>query len=101
MAKKSIVQRDLKRRRLVARYATKRAELKKILSDPATSDEAFFDAQTKLARLPRNASPTRVSRRCSITGRPRGVIRYFGISRITFRELACQGLIPGVVKSSW
>lgn len=101
MAKKSIVQRNLKRQRLSARYSAKRAELKKILSDPSTSDEAFFEAQTNLARLPRNASPTRVGKRCLITGRSRGVMRRFGISRITFRELASQGLIPGVVKSSW
>lgn len=101
MAKKSVVQRNLKRQRLVEKYATKRAELKKILANSEISDTEFFEAQKKMARLPRNSSPTRVSNRCAITGRPRGFLRRFGVSRITFRELASQGLIPGVTKSSW
>lgn len=101
MAKKSVIERNLKRKRLVAKYAAKRAELKKILTDSDTSDEAFFEAQTKLARLPRNASPTRIRNRCSITGRPRAFLRKFGISRIAFRKLASGGAIPGITKSSW
>jgi small subunit ribosomal protein S14 len=101
MAKKSSIQRNLKRQRLVAKFAAKKAELKKILKDPNTSDEAFFDAQRKLSKIPRNASKIRVRNRCSITGRPRAYIREFGVSRITFRELALDGKLPGVTKSSW
>ncbi len=101
MAKKSSIQRNLKRQRLVAKFAAKKAELKKILKDPNTSDEAFFDAQRKLSKIPRNASKIRVRNRCSITGRPRAYIRKFGVSRITFRELALDGKLPGVTKSSW
>lgn len=101
MAKKSSIQRNLKRERLVAKYAAKRAELKKVLADPEASDEAFFLAQRAMAKLPRNASPVRLRNRCSITGRPRAYIRRFGVSRITFRELALAGRIPGVTKSSW
>ena len=101
MAKKSSIQRNLKRQRLVAQFAAKKAELKKILKDPNTSDEAFFDAQRKLSKIPRNASKIRVRNRCSITGRPRAYIRKFGVSRITFRELALDGKLPGVTKSSW
>jgi small subunit ribosomal protein S14 len=101
MAKASAVQRNLKRQRLVAKYAAKRAELKKTLANPDTSDEAFFEAQRKLAKLPRNSSPIRVHNRCSVTGRPRAYIRRFGLSRIAFRELALSGKVPGVTKSSW
>ncbi len=101
MAKTSAVQRNLKRQRLVEKHAAKRAELKKILLDPNTTDEAFFDAQRKLAKLPRNSSPIRVKNRCSITGRPRAYLRRFRLSRIAFRELALAGKIPGVTKSSW
>jgi len=101
MAKKSSIQRNLKRQRLVAKYAAKKAELKKILDDPNTSDEEFFKAQKQLCKLPRNASKIRLRNRCSITGRARAYIRKFGISRITFRELALDGKLPGVTKSSW
>ncbi len=101
MAKKSAIQRNLKRKRLIEKYADKRAALKKVLANPGTSDTEFFEAQRKLAKLPRNSSPTRMCNRCAITGRPRGFLRKFGVSRITFRELASQGLIPGVTKSSW
>ena len=101
MAKKSSIQRNLKRQRLVAKYAAKKAELKKILSDPNTSDEEFFKAQKQLGKLPRNASKIRLRNRCSITGRARAYIRKFGVSRITFRELALDGKLPGVTKSSW
>lgn len=101
MAKKSSIQRNLKRQRLVEKYAAKKAELKKILSDPKTSDEDFFAAQRKMSKIPRNASKIRVRNRCSITGRPRAYIRKFGVSRITFRELALDGKLPGVTKSSW
>lgn len=101
MAKTSAIQRNLKRQRLVAKYAAKRTELKAIIANPNTGDEEFFQAQRKLSKLPRNSSPIRVRNRCSITGRPRAYIRHFGVSRITFRELALQGKIPGVTKSSW
>lgn len=96
-----MIQRDIKRAKLCAKYAKKRAELKKILSDPGTDDEAFFKAQKKLIKLPRNSSAVRKRNRCSVTGRPRAFIGKFGLSRITFRELASQGRIPGVTKSSW
>lgn len=101
MAKKSVIQRALKRARLVKKHAAKRAELKKILSDPNVSEEAFYDAQRRLAKLPRNSSRVRHKNRCSISGRPRAFIRKFGLSRITFRELALGGQIPGVTKASW
>jgi small subunit ribosomal protein S14 len=101
MAKKSAVQRNLRRERLIAQYAGKRKALKAVMADPGTSDEDFYKAQAKLAKLPRNSSPIRARNRCSVTGRPRAYIRRFGLSRITFRELAVQGKIPGVTKSSW
>ena len=101
MAKKSAIERNLKRERLVEKYAAKRAELKKILANPESSDEAFFDAQRKLAKIPRNDSPVRVKNRCLATGRPRAYLRRFRLSRIAFRELALSGKIPGVTKSSW
>ena len=101
MAKKSAIQRNLKRERLIAKYAEKRKSLKAILADPETSDEDFYKAQAKLSKLPKNSSPIRARNRCSVTGRPRAFIRKFGLSRITFRELATQGKIPGVTKSSW
>ena len=91
----------MKRQRLVAKYAAKKAELKKILKDPKTSDEDFFAAQRKLCKIPRNASKIRIRNRCSITGRSRGYMGKFGVSRITFRELALDGKLPGVTKSSW
>lgn len=101
MAKKSSIQRNLKRVRLTEQYAAKRAEIKATLANPDTSDEDFFAAQKKLAKLPRNSSKVRVRNRCNMTGRPRAYIRRFGLSRITFRELALSGKIPGVTKSSW
>jgi small subunit ribosomal protein S14 len=101
MAKKAMIQRDKKRRRMVEKYAEKRAKLKAIISDPDASDEEFYAAQRKLTKLPRNSSAVRLRNRCSVTGRPRAHIRKFGLSRITFRELANDGKLPGVTKSSW
>jgi len=101
MAKKSMIERNKKRERMVARFAAKRTELKKILSDPTTSDEEFYIAQRKLTKLPKNSSRVRLRNRCSITGRPRAYLRKYGVSRITFRELASEGKVPGVTKSSW
>ena len=89
MAKKSIEARQRKRERIVARYAEKRAPLK------AAGDYAALD------NLPRNASPGRLKNRCQLTGRPRGYMRHFGLSRVMFREMALQGKIPGVTKASW
>ena len=101
MAKKSAIARNKKRIKMVEQYAQKRADLKAVLANPDASDEEFFAAQRKLAKLPRNSSPVRVRNRCSITGRPRAYVGKFGLSRITFRELASQGRVPGVTKSSW
>lgn len=101
MAKKSSIARNKKRERMVAKYAKKRTELKAILADPETDDDAFYEAQRKLTKLPRNSSPIRLRNRCNVTGRPRAYMRKFGLSRLTFRELATNGHIPGVTKSSW
>jgi len=101
MAKTSSLERNLKRQNLVKKYAGKRAELKAILASPKTTDEEFYKAQRALTELPRNSSPTRVRNRCSVTGRARAYIRRYGVSRMTFRELALNGKIPGVMKSSW
>jgi small subunit ribosomal protein S14 len=101
MPKTSAIERNKKRRRLVEKYKAKRAELKAILANPNTTDTEFFAAQKNMAKLPRNSSPVRVRNRCSLSGRPRGYIGKYGVSRITFRELALSGKIPGVIKSSW
>lgn len=101
MPKTSAINRNEKRKTLTAKFATLRAELKATLANPATNDEEFFAAQKKLQKLPRNSSKIRIRNRCSMSGRPRAFIRKFGVSRITFRELALNGKIPGVTKSSW
>jgi small subunit ribosomal protein S14 len=101
MPKTSAIERNKKRVKLSAKYKAKRAELKATLANPATTDEQFFAAQKKLQKLPRNSNPIRVRHRCSLSGRPRGYIGHYGVSRITFRELALSGKIPGVTKSSW
>ncbi|MHA1523057.1 MAG: 30S ribosomal protein S14 [Alphaproteobacteria bacterium] len=101
MAKKSAVERNLKRRRLVASLAEKRATLKAQAKDSSLSTEERFLARLKLAELPRNSSPNRVRNRCEITGRPRGYYRKLRMSRIALRDFASAGLIPGMVKSSW
>lgn len=101
MAKKSMVAREEKRARTVAKYAAKRAELKAKIVDPASSEEQVWEAQVKLQQLPRDASPSRVRRRCRITGRPHGVYRKFGLCRHKLREAAMRGDVPGLVKSSW
>ncbi len=101
MAKKSVVERNKKRMRLVRKYAAKRAALKAMAKDPLLSPEEHFSARMKLAVLPRSSSPVRVRLRCEITGRPRGNYRKFRLSRIALRELASRGQIPGMVKSSW
>lgn len=101
MPKTSAIERNKKRVRLVDQHKAKRAELKAILANAGTSDEDFFAAQKKLAKLPRNSSAVRIKNRCSMSGRPRAYIRKYGVSRIQFRELALSGKIPGVTKSSW
>lgn len=101
MPKTSAINRNEKRRALVAKHAAKRAELKAVLANPETTDDDFYAAQKKLQKLPRNSSKVRVRNRCSLSGRPRAYIGKYGVSRITFRELALSGKIPGVTKSSW
>lgn len=103
MAKESMKAREVKRAKLVAKYAEKRAELKRIINagvDEEKREEAYEAAQ-KLQKLPRNSNPIRMHNRCNITGRPKGYMRQFGLSRIQFREMASAGLIPGVKKASW
>jgi small subunit ribosomal protein S14 len=101
MARKSDVETNKRRKRMADKYAAKRAELKKRGRDMSLSPEERFQAHLELAKLPRNASPTRVRNRCEMTGRPRGFYRKFRVSRIALRELALSGQIPGMVKSSW
>jgi small subunit ribosomal protein S14 len=101
MAKKSMIAREKKRTQTVARFAVKRAAIKAILVDVQASDEERWDAQVKLQKLPRDASPVRQRRRCQITGRPHGVYRKFGLCRNKLREAAMRGDVPGLVKSSW
>jgi len=101
MAKAAMIQRELKRQKLVAKFATKRAALKEIASNMDLPMEERFKARLKLAELPRNSSATRLHNRCEITGRPKGYYRKLKMSRIALRLLASDGLIPGMVKSSW
>ena len=101
MAKKSMIERELKRQKLVKKFAAKRAALKVIASDRDLPMEERFSARLKLAKLPRNSSATRLHNRCALTGRPHGYYRKLKISRIALRELGSMGQIPGLVKSSW
>jgi small subunit ribosomal protein S14 len=101
MAKKSMIARETKRTKLVAKYATKRAALKAIIVDVNATDDEKWDAQVSLQKLPRDASPVRQRRRCQITGRPHGVYRKFGLGRNKLREAAMRGDVPGLVKASW
>jgi len=101
MAKKSKIARNNQRAEVVARYAEKRAELKKQLIDPQSTDEQREAARVGLQKLPRNASPVRLRNRDVIDGRPRGNLSKFGISRVRFRDMAHRGELPGVTKSSW
>ena len=101
MAKTALIERELKREKLVAKYAKKHAELKAIANDAKRSDEERAQARLALQKLPRNAYPTRQRARCEMTGRPRGTFRQFGLGRAKVRELAFEGQIPGVTKASW
>ena len=101
MAKKSSVNKNERRRKLVKQYAERRDTLKKTANDQSISEQDRFQARLKLAALPRNSAAVRIRNRCEVTGRPRGTYRKFKMSRIALRELGSQGLIPGLVKSSW
>jgi small subunit ribosomal protein S14 len=101
MAKASMIARENKRSKLVAKYAEKRAALKAVINSQTASDEEKWDAQVKLQKLPRDASPTRQRNRCQVTGRPHGVYRKFGLCRNKLREHAMQGDVPGLTKASW
>ncbi len=101
MAKISMKQRELKRQRTVAKFAEKRAQLKAVINNPNSTEDERWDAQVALQKQPRNASKARLRNRCRITGRPHGVLRKFGLSRIKLREAAMRGDVPGLVKASW
>ncbi|MEZ5572890.1 MAG: 30S ribosomal protein S14 [Halioglobus sp.] len=101
MAKKSMIAREKKRTQIAIKYAVKRAALKATLADVDASDDDKWEAQIKLQKLPRDASPVRQRRRCQVTGRPHGVYRKFGLCRNKLREAAMRGDVPGLVKSSW
>jgi small subunit ribosomal protein S14 len=101
MAKKSMLERELKRKKMVDKFAVKRAALKKIIRDVKSSEEARSVAQAKLNAMPRDSSPSRKRNRCAITGRPHGVYRKFGLGRNKLREAAMNGEIPGLTKASW
>ena len=101
MAKMALINREVKRAKLVAKYAKKRQELVAIIDNESLSETERFEARLKLQALPRNANPTRQRNRCQITGRPRGVFRKFGLCRNKLRELAFRGEVPGMVKASW
>jgi len=101
LAKKSSIEKNQNRRKLVARYAAKRAELRKVVRDREREPEERFEATLALAALPRNSAKVRIRNRCSLTGRPRGNYRKFGMSRVALRDLGSTGQIPGLVKASW
>lgn len=101
MAKRSMINRELKREKTVAKFAAKRAELKATIANVNATDEERFEATLKLQALPRNASPVRLRNRCGLTGRPHGYFRKFGLGRNKLREKVMQGDVPGVVKASW
>jgi len=101
MAKKSMIQRELKRLKMVEKYSAKRLALKRVIRDINASDDEKELAQKKLNSMPRDSSPSRMRKRCSITGRPHGVYRKFGLARNKLRESAMRGEIPGLTKASW
>ena len=101
MAKKSMIAREVKRAKLVEKFAARRAELKAIVANPESTDEQVEEAALKLQKMPRDASPSRQQRRCRVTGRPHGVYRKFGLCRNKLREAAMRGDVPGLVKASW
>ena len=101
MAKKSVIARERKRQRLVAKYKEERDRLRAIMKSPTATLEKKLEAQRRLQKLPKNSAPARLRNRCQITGRPRGYLRMFGVCRNLFRQLALEGKIPGVRKASW
>jgi small subunit ribosomal protein S14 len=101
MAKLALINREAKRRKLVAKYAAKRTELMEIIDNQKLSEDERMDARLKLQQLPRNANPTRMRNRCTLTGRPRGVFRKFGLCRNKLRDVAMRGEVPGMTKASW
>jgi|SRR5690606_4515174 len=101
MAKTNMIEREKRRARIVKKYAARRAQLKELIRNPKTSPEARAAAQVQLQKLPRDASPSRMRKRCAITGRSRGVYRKFGLARVKIREVASRGEIPGLSKASW
>ncbi|KKB62239.1 30S ribosomal protein S14 [Robbsia andropogonis] len=101
MAKKALIEREDKRARLVAKFSAKRIALKTIIDDSSKTDDERYQARLALQQLPRNANPTRQRNRCSVTGRPRGTFRKFGLARNKLREMAFRGEIPGLTKASW
>jgi small subunit ribosomal protein S14 len=101
MAKKALRNREQKRRDIVAKFTAKRAELIAQINNARSSDEERMEARLKLQQLPRNSSPTRLRNRCTLTGRPRGVFRKFGLCRNKLRDIAMRGEVPGLIKASW
>jgi small subunit ribosomal protein S14 len=101
MSRKSLVEREKKREKLVAKYAQKRAELKAIIDDQSKSEQERFEARLALQALPRNSNPTRLRNRCALTGRSRGVMSLLGLGRMKVREAAFRGEVPGMTKASW
>jgi len=101
MSKLSLINRQEKREKLVAKYAKRRTALQSVIDNQKVSDEDRYAARLKLQELPRNANPTRLRNRCALTGRPRGYFRKFGLGRNKLREYAMRGEIPGIVKASW
>ena len=101
MAKKSMINRDLKRRKVVQKFSSKRSELLEVIQNGNASDDEKIVARDKLQKLPRNASPVRLRNRCALTGRPRGVFKKFGLARGKLREIAMRGEVPGIIKASW
>ena len=101
MAKIAVINRDLKRRETVRKFAARRAELLAVINDSGATDEDRHSARIKLQMLPRDSSPVRLRNRCALTGRPRGVYRKFGLGRGKLRDIAMSGQIPGIIKASW
>jgi len=101
MAKLALINRNEKRRKTIAKYAAKRADLLAVVNDAARPEEERFEARLKFQALPRNSSPVRLRNRCKLTGRPRGVYRKFGLARSKLRDFVMRGEVPGMTKASW
>ena len=101
MAKLALINRNEKRRKMIEKYAAKRADLVAVINDVSRTDEERFEARLKIQALPKNSSPVRLRNRCQLTGRPRGVFRKFGLGRSKLREFVMRGEVPGVTKASW